>query len=121
MLHGHVPYYAGGHPDAVLDRALLHGGGGHLLAAAGDAVRLWAHFAGSIRHSSQALPVNALLDTLVRPNGDTAVGEPSCVEWRAEPRRAVPHVVLAAAGHAGGQWAARGPAGVGGIGALSYA
>ena len=83
--------------------------------------RLWAHFDADLRYSSQALPINALLDALVRPNGDTAVGPRSCVAWRPDPRRAVPHVVLAAAAATGGQWTASGGDGVDAIGTLSYA
>jgi hypothetical protein len=83
--------------------------------------RLWSHFDGSLRYSSQALPINALLDTVVRPNGDTTVGQRSCVAWKREPRRAVSHVVLAAAAATGGQWTASGDDGVDAIGTLSYA
>lgn len=57
----------------------------------------------------------------MRPNADTAVGARSCLAWRADPRRAVPHVVLAAAPATGGQWTSGGGGGVGAIGTLSYA
>jgi hypothetical protein len=74
----------------------------------------------SIRYSSQALPINTLLDTLVRPNADTQINSESYIEWRYEPKRAVSHVVLAAAPHAGGQWAERDTHFTDDIGALSY-
>jgi hypothetical protein len=65
---------------------------------------IWSHFEGDMRYSSQALPINALLDTLIRPDADTCINPVSCVEWRYTPNRAVSHIVLGSAKSAGGQW-----------------
>lgn len=57
-------------------------------------------------YSNQALPINVLLDTLVRPNADTEIGETkSRIRWERDPTRRVEHLVLGDAGKAGGQWA----------------
>jgi hypothetical protein len=82
---------------------------------------LWSHFDSSIRYSSQALPINALLDTLVRPNGDTAIDQRSCVTWKFEPWKAVSHVVLTSSSVTGGQWTTKNSSAVDAIGTLSYA
>ena len=76
ILHGHIPYYVGGHHDAILDAKLQKSP--NLLHLTPD---LYAHFLSSLRYSTQALPVNTLLDTLVRPNADTEeIGRASCRE-----------------------------------------
>lgn len=75
----------------------------------------------SLNYSSQALPVNALLDTLLRPKGDTSLDSASCIEWRFEPDKAVKHVVLGNAPAAGGQWADNAVSASWDIGTLSYA
>jgi len=99
ILHGHIPYYNGHHHDPILDAKLSRNP--NLLCITPD---LYAHFYSSLRYSTQALPVNTLLDTLVRPNADTVVDSQTCVEWRYEPEKAVSHVVLTSAATAGGQW-----------------
>lgn len=81
----------------------------------------YRHLQSSLRYSSQALPINVLLDTLLRPYGDTGIGSESCVEWRHEPECAVDHLVLGNAPHAGGQWADNPVSASWDIGALSYA
>ncbi|KAF2034018.1 hypothetical protein EK21DRAFT_41681, partial [Setomelanomma holmii] len=116
ILHGHVPYYIGGHHDAILDSKLSKEP--NLLHLTSD---LYAHFASSLRYSTQALPVNTLLDTLIRPNADTEVNPTSCIEWRYEPEKAVSHVAIGDTLHAGGQWADNPVSASAEIGTLSYA
>jgi hypothetical protein len=82
---------------------------------------LYAHFASSLRYSTQALPVNTLLDTLIRPNADTELNPKSCVEWRYEPEKAISHVAVGDTEHAGGQWADNPVSASADIGTLSYA
>jgi hypothetical protein len=104
ILHGHIPFYSRNppHPDSLLDSKLKDIP--NLLNADVDA--LTAHFAASrLSYSTQALPVNVLLDTLVRPSVD--VDESSCtsnVEWRRVPEKAISHLVFGAAPRPGGQW-----------------
>jgi hypothetical protein len=116
ILHGHIPYYVGGHHDAILNAKLLQEP--NLLHLTPD---LYAHFSSSLRYSTQALPVNTLLDTLIRPNGDTELNPKSCIEWRYEPQKAVPHVAIGEARHAGGQWADNPVSASADIATLSYA
>ena len=121
ILHGNVPYYnpASAHPDPILHRKLL--AQRSLLDV--DVPALTAHFAASrISYSTQALPANVLLDTLLRPLADTDPGQyQSCVEWRHEPEKRIPHLSLGNTAKAGGQWADNPIAGSWDIGALSYA
>jgi hypothetical protein len=104
ILHGHIPLYTSNppHPDHLLDAKLK--ASPELLNADVDA--LTAHFdASRLSYSTQALPVNVLLDTLVRPSVD--VDEPGCisnVEWRSQPEKAVSHLVFGKPVKAGGQW-----------------
>ena len=70
----------------------------------------------------QALPINVLLDTLIRPLADTDPdGYDSCVEWRFDARKKVQHVVLGNTAQVGGQWADNPVSASWDIGALSYA
>lgn len=82
---------------------------------------LYAHFLSSLRYSTQALPVNTLLDTLIRPNADTEINPKSCIEWRYEPSKAVSHVAIGDTEQAGGQWAENPVSASADIGTLSYA
>ncbi|PZD46611.1 hypothetical protein A1F97_00589 [Pyrenophora tritici-repentis] len=116
ILHGHIPHYIGGHHDAILDAKLQNAP--NLLHLTPD---LYAHFLSSLRYSTQALPVNTLLDTLIRPNADTELNPKSCVEWRYEPEKAIAHVVIGETAHAGGQWAENPVSASVNIGTLSYA
>lgn len=116
ILHGHVPYYTGGHHDRLLHSKLSKQP--CLLDIAPD---LYEHFSSSLRYSTQALPINTLLDTLIRPNADTEVNARSCVEWLYEPRKAVSHVALGNTRQPGGQWAENPVAASWDIGTLSYA
>lgn len=116
ILHGHIPYYIGGHYDNILDAKLEKSP--CLLRLTPD---LYAHFLSSLRYSTQALPVNTLLDTLIRPNADTEINPKSCIEWRHEPDRAISHVVIGEAAHAGGQWTENPVSASADIGTLSYA
>lgn len=115
ILHGHIPSYFGGHPDDLL-HSKLHGRR-NLLDLSSD---LYEHFHTSLRYSTQALPVNTLLDTLLRPNADTEVNPRSLVEWRYEPKHAISHVVLGNAPATGGQWAENSLASNWDVGTLSY-
>jgi len=116
LLHGNIPYYAGGHHDAIL-RAKLERQP-CLLRLTPD---LYEHFYSSLRYSTQALPINTLLDTLLRPNADTEASCTSTVQWRYEPERAIPHIILGNSLRAGGQWACNTVPTSSEIGTLSYA
>jgi len=116
ILHGHIPYYVGGHHDTILGSKLSKEPS--LLHLTPD---LYAHFASSLRYSTQALPVNTLLDTLIRPNADTELNPASCIEWRFEPENSISHVAIGEAEHAGGQWADSPVDASAEIGTLSYA
>ena len=121
ILHGNIPYYnpVNAHPDPILHQNLLKL---HSLLDI-EVAGLTAHFAASrISYSTQALPVNVLLDTLLRPLADTDPGQHQpCVEWRFEPERCISHLVLGNTAKAGGQWADNAIADSWDIGALSYA
>ena len=105
LLHGHIPYYTSDppHPDPILHAKLQNGS--CLLRSDLDA--LTDHLAASrLSYSTQALPINVLLDALLRPQGETDdVGQTTNVEWRYEPQRVVPHLVVGNSVHAGGLWA----------------
>ncbi|KAL5042578.1 hypothetical protein BDW71DRAFT_200508 [Aspergillus fruticulosus] len=104
ILHGHLPYYLSEnpHPDPLLHAKLKDAPA--LLGA--DVNALTEHFSASrLSYSTQALPVNVLLDTLVRPSVDVEeLQSVTNVEWRYEPKKAVPHRVLGNAPRPGGQW-----------------
>jgi hypothetical protein len=119
VLHGHIPRYVRHHPDHLIHSKISarH----DLLDLSPD---LYEHLTSSLRYSNQALPINTLLDTLIRPNADTEVGQPSCVEWKRECSATcakVSHVVLGDTNAAGGQWADNPIRTSEAIGALSYA
>ncbi|EKG12294.1 hypothetical protein MPH_10599 [Macrophomina phaseolina MS6] len=116
ILHGHIPYYTRPHHDPLLHAKLESRR--NLLDLTPD---LYAHFLSSLRYSTQALPINTLLDTLIRPNADTEIDPESCVAWRYEPDKAVSHVALGNSRHAGGQWADKPVSASSEIGTLSYA
>lgn len=121
ILNGNIPYYNAlkPHPDPILQKKLLQSPS--LLDI--DAAALTSHFdASRLSYSTQALPVNVLLDTLLRPLVDTNPGEyESCVEWRHDASRRISHVVLGNSSRPGGQWADNPIAGSLDIEALSYA
>lgn len=121
ILHGHIPYYntSNPHPDPVLHQKLSQSP--CLLDI--NVEDLTAHFAASrLSYSNQALPVNVLLDTLIRPLADTSPEEfEPCVEWRYQAKSKVDHIVVGNTGHAGGQWASNPVAASWDISALSYA
>ncbi|KIW84960.1 hypothetical protein Z517_00348 [Fonsecaea pedrosoi CBS 271.37] len=122
ILHGHIPYYdeSSPHPDAILHEKLLRLG--HDLLDI-DFDHLTEHFAGSrFSYSTQALPVNVLLDTLVRPLGETDDAEKkTCIRWAYEPSRAVAHMVIGQTHSTGGQWVENPVHASWDIGTLSYA
>ncbi|KAL1967406.1 hypothetical protein VTN77DRAFT_3191 [Rasamsonia byssochlamydoides] len=105
ILHGHIPVYVADppHPDPLLHAKLQDAP--CLLRPDLDA--LTTHFAASrLSYSTQALPVNVLLDALLLPQGETDdLGQRTNLEWRFEPDRAVPHLVLGDAPQPGGLWA----------------
>ena len=121
ILHGNIPYYntAHPHPDPILHAKLVDSP--CLLDV--DVPSVTAHFnASRLSYSTQALPINVLLDTLIRPLSDTEPGTyRSCVEWRYEPQRVASHAVLGNTVHAGGQWADNPVAASWDIATLSYA
>ena len=121
ILNGNIPYYniSSPHPDPIIHQKLLRCPA--LLDV--NVADLTAHFAASrMSYSTQALPINALLDTLIRPLADTHPGEyPTCVTWRYEEEKKVSHVVLGNTGQAGGQWADNPVSASWDIGTLSYA
>lgn len=104
ILHGHIPYYSANppHPDPLLHAKLKDAS--PLLHI--DVDKLTVHFAASrLSYSTQALPVNVLLDTLIRPSVDVEDAECTTnVEWRSVPEKAVPHLVIGNAPQPGGQW-----------------
>ena len=121
ILHGNIPYYddTKPHPDPILHARLAKSP--CLLDL--DVHKLTAHFCASrISYSTQALPINVLLDTLIRPLADTEPGAYiSCIEWRHEPDKVVTHLVIGNTSEPGGQWADNPVAASWDIGALSYA
>jgi hypothetical protein len=114
MLHGNVPRYDpvthGPHPDAVLHGKLSKFSGKSLcdvLDSQKACEYMTEHFhASNLSYSSQALPVNTLLDTLMRPNADTEIGVElkSRLGWDKNPAKRVDHIVLGSAPESGGQW-----------------
>ena len=115
ILHGNVPRYDpvthGPHPDAILHAKLSKGNNAgkplyDVLDSPAACQYLTDHFhASNLSYSNQALPVNTLLDTLVRPNADTEIGElKSRLQWDRNPAKRVDHIVLGSAPESGGQW-----------------
>ena len=88
-----------------------------------DIDALTEHFGASrFPYSTQALPINVLLDTLIRPNGETEESETqTCVTWKNEKSKAVSHLVIGSAVRAGGQWVENPVKASWDIGTLSYA
>lgn len=131
ILHGNVPRYDpvthGPHPDAVLHRKLSKFAGKSLcdiLDSQKACEYLTEHFhAANLSYSSQALPVNTLLDTLMRPNADTEIGVElkSRLGWDKNPAKRVDHIVLGSAPESGGQWTEEPISANWDIGTLSYA
>lgn len=120
ILHGNIPFYnpRHPHPDPFLHEKLKNAP--ELLHL--DIARLTEHFdASRFSYSTQALPVNSLLDALVRPGGEIEDETPSCIKWRQFPEKAVPHLVLGNADRPGGQWTECPPDTKWDIQSLSYA
>ncbi|KAF2843506.1 hypothetical protein M501DRAFT_1006055 [Patellaria atrata CBS 101060] len=116
ILHGHIPYYTGIHHDSILHSKLQHKQ--NLLSLTPD---LYDHFLSSLRYSTQSLPINTFFDTLLRPNADTDIHSETHIDWKYEPDRYIPHVVLGNADRPGGQWADNTVESSWQIGTLSYA
>ncbi|EZF32920.1 hypothetical protein H109_07008 [Trichophyton interdigitale MR816] len=121
ILHGNIPYYNldSPHPDPILHAKLRDAT--ELLRL--DVARLTNHFEASrFSYSTQSLPINSLVDSLVRPFGETDDRESaSCVSWHHDPQRAVPHLCLGDALQPGGQWTECPPGTTWDIQSLSYA
>ena len=104
ILHGHLPFYdvANPHPDPLLHQKLKS----NPCLLNTDVDYLTDHFSGSrFSYSTQALPVNVLFDTLIRPYSETDDASLySCIKWEFHPERAVDHVVVGNTDSAGGQW-----------------
>ncbi|KAK5047800.1 hypothetical protein LTR84_006465 [Exophiala bonariae] len=123
ILHGHIPWYDSTtpHPDHLLHDKLASRSDHDLLNVDIDA--LTDHFTASrFSYSTQALPINVLLDTLIRPLGETEDAQKTtCVKWVHDPSRTVPHLIFGNNAFAGGQWE-DGPVDASwDIGTLSYA
>ncbi|RPA78658.1 hypothetical protein BJ508DRAFT_153037 [Ascobolus immersus RN42] len=113
LLEGNTPCYDpsrnGPHPDSLLHSKLSDFIGRPLYDAIDthEAVEeLTAHFQNSsqMSYSTQALPVNVLFDTLLRPNADLDVGEAKPrLSWRHDGKRH-DHIVIGDSEQAGGQW-----------------
>jgi hypothetical protein len=119
ILHGHIPTYDPDHPhpDPILHEKLIKTT--DLLSL--DIDYLTEHFPASrFSYSTQALPVNVLLDTLIRPYGETEDGL-TCVKWKHDTSRAVSHLVIGSTHCAGGQWVDDPVKASWDIGTLSYA
>jgi len=119
ILHGHIPFYNvdSPHPDSILHEKLKKSPS--LIEL--DVDYLTEHFLASrYSYSTQALPVNVLLDALIRPYGETE-GTATCVKWTYDPARAVSHVIVGNTKEAGGQWVDNPVEASWDIGALSYA
>lgn len=112
ILHGNSPFYMHTHPDKILESKLSSD-----ILLDFDVERLTSHF--HAQYSTAALPANVLLDTLLRPFGDTEPDAQSCITWKYRPERAVSHIVL---GNTipGGQWADNPVKASWDIGSLSY-
>ena len=120
ILHGNCPFYDtsfNNHPDRILDTKLR----ADLIYDGFDVGDITAHFPSSrFSYSTAALPINVLLDTLLRPLADTDPGAyKPCVSWKRLPDRAVSHVLLSCT-KPGGQWASNPVRASWDIGALSY-
>ena len=121
ILHGHIPFYnpSNPHPDPILHQKLSQSP--CLLDI--DVDDLTRHFSASrFSYSNQALPVNALIDTLLRPLADTHPSDyRSCVEWRFQEESTRNHIVVGNTLDAGGQWVDNPVSTSWDIGVLSYA
>ncbi|KAJ9193345.1 hypothetical protein DTO164E3_7905 [Paecilomyces variotii] len=121
ILHGYIPRYIQDppHPDPLLHAKLKDSP--QLLSC--DIDRLTEHFAASrISYSTQALPINVLFDTLVRPNAEVDDTEKDTnVEWCYMPEKAVPHLIFGNTPCPGGQWTDNPVAASWDIQTLSYA
>jgi hypothetical protein len=121
ILHGNIPYYRTSppHPDNLLHAKLVESP--DLLHL--DIARLTEHFEASpFSYSTQALPINVLLDTLIRPNGDTCdLEKATSVAWTYQQEKAIPHIVIGNTASPGGQWVDNPVQASWDIGTLSYA
>ncbi|XP_077386443.1 oxidative stress induced growth inhibitor 1 [Festucalex cinctus] len=98
LLSGYTPYLSPGasHPNPLLHSKLAEQPGRSLLEQ--DLEYLCEGLQG--RSSN---PVAVLFDSLLLPDGDFGADHTSPLEWRYEPERAVPHLVLGK-GPPGGAW-----------------
>lgn len=109
ILHGNIPYYAPEtpHPDSLLHAKLKDS----TCLLRPDLDLLTHHFAASsLSYSTQALPINVLLDSILRPYGEVDdSGEATNLRWQYKQHRAVSHLVIGNAPNAGGLWAMEDP------------
>lgn len=123
ILHGNIPWYDSTtpHPDHLLHDKLVSLSDHDLLNVDIDA--LTDHFTASrFSYSTQALPINVLLDTLIRPLGETEDAQKTtCVKWAHDTSRTVPHLIFGNNASAGGQWEDNPVDASWEIGTLSYA
>ncbi|CAN9512620.1 unnamed protein product [Ophioblennius macclurei] len=98
LLSGHTPYLSPGasHPNPLLQSKLSERP--HLSLLEQDLEYLCEGLEG--RSSN---PVAVLFDSLLLPDSDFGLDRTSPLEWRFEPERAVPHLVLGR-GPPGGAW-----------------
>ena len=102
ILHGYIPVYdrSNAHPDPILHEKLKDTK--NLLDV--DVDHLTEHFLASrFSYSTQALPVNVLFDTLIRPYGETEEKK-TCIKWQHDPSKVVRHAVVGNTCRPGGQW-----------------
>ncbi|KAL2084134.1 hypothetical protein ACEWY4_019652 [Coilia grayii] len=98
LLSGYAPYLdpATAHPNQVLYRKLQESK--HLPITEQDLEFLCEGLEGR-----SANPVAVLFDTLLHPNADMGFELPPVLQWRLEPQRHIPHLVLGKA-TPGGAW-----------------
>ncbi|XP_041639129.1 oxidative stress induced growth inhibitor 1 [Cheilinus undulatus] len=98
LLSGYTPYLSAevSHPNPLLERKLAEQP--HLSLLEQDLEYLCEGLEG--RSSN---PVAVLFDSLLLPNSDFGLDHTSPLEWRYEPERAIPHLVLGR-GPPGGAW-----------------
>lgn len=102
ILHGNIPHYnpLEPHLDPILQRKILQS----QILLEFNVRDLISHFTASrLSYSTQAFPINLLLDTLLRPLADTNPGQhESCVEWCRDTTKIVSYVVLGNTSQPGG-------------------
>ncbi|XP_070575773.1 oxidative stress-induced growth inhibitor 1-like [Ptychodera flava] len=97
MLSGHWPYFNGKHhPNQYLHQRLKE-------QAELSILEQDLEYLSDGLEGRSSNPVSLLFDALHHPNADLGCSEPTCLEWRYNPRNKIPHVVLGK-GLPGGAW-----------------